>query len=314
VAVTAASQCPYKECACTSTVIDCRNMGLQELPPLDIGELLATQKVIDISDNYITSIQDGQLPPNLEKFVSHGNPLTYISDSAFNDSSATLLAVDINLVAMATLPASLLNLTSLTSLAWTNGLLAQLPDMSHMTSLIDLDLSFNQLTSPLVTSPGFQLPGSLKTLNLGSNKIDSLQNLNFPSSLLNLSLSANDLSQFSGIHVVMSHLQRLDLSQNPITDMDLDAFSNIRWSLCDLDISATALHHLPKALRELTQLRLLTANKMADLVCDCADSSLATWYNTLTSFKMAGTCGDGSSMRQTLDYLSQFCPQQYLVG
>ena len=104
---------------------------------------------------------------------------------------------------------------------------------------------------------------TLNDLYLDHNRLQSISNIIFPSSLRSLSFSNNVLPSFSGLHFTnpqSNSLQRLDLSNNPIRTISSGAFSNLSY-MHRLDLSRTSLMSIghttfPSSLSKLSELRL----------------------------------------------------------
>jgi len=325
--------CVYEMCTCTNDVIDCSGRGLKDLPEID-SSLQPAQKILDISNNNISTISDKVLPSGLQGFISRGNPLLthLISKDAFKSSRDTLQTLVITSSRLSVLPDAIYSLTSLTSFTWSDNPLTHLPDLSFLDkltsldlsnnkfsddslqkfpgSLEELDLSINSLTS---IPPTVSELGNLTSLELHDNGVSSVDSFRFPGQLQNLELSNNkivDVSsiQFDGYNL---ELQNLSLSNNPLKSIGNETFRNMP-NLANLDLSSTSLTHLPLALTRLTSVRLLRCDDMTYMTCDCTQVPIVQWYQSLTSFVLQGQCGDSSDMRTTLDYLSQFCPNNIL--
>jgi len=305
--VTQAEFCPYQECDCTHDFIDCSKRNLSSMPNLTVASGLP-QTNLDISDNNITRLTAADLPVGLVELRSLGNPLTDISSDVFTNCKDTLrsIIIEYSSLSLDDLSTALSSLTHLetVSLGHNNilhlhhlvfpdtvshiflddNVMTSLPDVSYLTRLQELDVSFNNLN----TLDNVTLPSSLTDLYIENNNISTLPALHFP----------NDSSS----------LVMLNINNNPLTQVDQDAFVNSP-GLSHVDMAGTDLTRLPLALSKLPQLAQLILIDNKRLVCTCAESELMTWYHDVKSAGYEGYIEGDCSSGSIMFFLEELAPQ-----
>ncbi|XP_041045717.1 leucine-rich repeat-containing G-protein coupled receptor 6-like isoform X1 [Carcharodon carcharias] len=286
--VTAA--CPEK-CFCYSTLVDCRHIALQNIPP-------------DVSPGTETLFLDGnslvRIPRNA--FGNLGN-MSYLGLSSNRlllrnytfEPLLKLQALDLSANHLLQLQETLLeNLSNLTWLNLASNNLQRFPPMMSLAKLTYLDLSNNEL---IVFQETFKHLPQLDTVFLNNNQLKALPATGFDQLFLLkvLDLSNNDLSslpsRFFNKHrkltdlrldhnklrnltaTLFSHLddlQYLTISGNAPVNFPPELFSNLT-KLLKLDLSSNSLTFLPKNfLSNLQQLQVLklSDNFIGNLVAD----------------------------------------------
>ncbi|XP_063800845.1 p53-induced death domain-containing protein 1 [Pseudophryne corroboree] len=135
-----------------------------------------------------------------------------------------------------------------------NGLLTTLPpDLSQLSLLRHLDLSFNSFTElpPCVTALH-----SLSTLHLGYNQLMTLPDaIGELKSLRSLSLMSNQLTELPVGIGQLSNLEKVDLSENKLVTLS-EEVGNLQ-QCTDLNLSGNSLTNLPETLCNLRSLQKL---------------------------------------------------------
>lgn len=253
-------------------------MGLQ-----DEDRTIHSPLRLDISNHSITTVGEEELPHNVTALISKGNPLRYIADHAFNESTDTLQAIDIEHSLLASLPvAALTEVTSLTSLTINHGPMSSIPagQVTILPALRYLDLSYNHLTD-IANITVFRDAAKLYQVELGNNQITDMSPLYDLQLTLRLNLVNNQLSHIApptsnrttGLanHLLylwlqgnnftnipdlsfMPALQVLELSNNNISNSAQDKFPN---SLLLLYMRGNSLRWIPRAVSAISDLRQL---------------------------------------------------------
>lgn len=203
--------------------------------------------------------------------------------------------------------------------------LTRIPDFFNMTSLLKLFLERSQIKN----STASLLPRSVTTLYLVSNDltavpydIDDLRNLlivnlalnaitdvsfdMFPTRLISLDLSQNQLTKITkATSADHSLLETLYLHHNPLTEIASTAFKNLVF-LTQLDLRFTRLTVLPLALQSLKQLGTLLMSNITSLSCTSPPpEGLVEWLRSSGSVIIYGNCNNGISIN---DYLTIWAP------
>jgi len=230
--------------------------------------------------------------------------MTSLSDHALRESAKTLNEIVIRNSLMTSLPLALADLQALTSLYVMSGRLSSTQgDLPQ--SLTTVWLSTNSFTA--VPQSVAKL-SHLRILHLGSNLITSIDEFVFPSSLTNLYLTNNTIRLLTSLTFKdnMSHLDHLDLSNNPLTIIHDGAFSHTS-SLTSLMLTGDQLLRLPLALKDLSKMTYLSVGGNAQLVCTCQEAGLGAWFHSLSHVVLLGQC-QGDDVRYFLDTLASQCP------
>jgi Leucine-rich repeat (LRR) protein len=135
-----------------------------------------------------------------------------------------------------------------------NQLVGSIPEsFGNLTKLLDLDLSFNQISS-LPTSFGNLT--SLESLGLNNNQLSSLPaSFGNLTNLKSLSLYINQLNSLPASFGNLTNLTSLAISDNQLTSLPT-LFGNLT-KLTDLSLSRNQLTSLPESIGNLTNLRSL---------------------------------------------------------
>ncbi|KAM1413476.1 hypothetical protein ACFXTO_026068 [Malus domestica] len=225
----------------TLKVSGCRNLTI--LPELPRSLTCLTLACCNISEipSALTMLS------SLEYLDLDGNPITSLPESMNNLVKLQTLKVSgcRNLTILPELPCSLTSLT----LACCN--ISEIPSaLTMLSSLEKLDLSCNPITS---------LPESMNNLvKLQTLKVSGCRNLTIlpelPHSLTSLTLACCNISEIPSALTMLSSLEKLDLSYNPITSLP-ESMNNL-VKLQTLKVSGcrnlTILPELPRSLTGLT--------------------------------------------------------------
>ncbi|BFZ20798.1 hypothetical protein BsWGS_23837 [Bradybaena similaris] len=215
--------CPYKECQCYGTYINCLGRGLTSMP-LCCGTDSTGYLTLTLDSNQITEISAGSLPTGLSEISLIDNPITTIDDNAFDGLSTTLESLYFMNAKFSRIPDAFLHLDSLQHLniIETKVLDWNVGAMTHIgETLQTFNLEQVGLTAWPVWMAYFQ---QLNELNVDSNAIASIPDNAFDklsTSLLTLTLSNNKLTFAPKSLSSLKNLITLDLQNNRI--------SNITW-------------------------------------------------------------------------------------
>ncbi|KAM3914583.1 leucine-rich repeats and immunoglobulin-like domains protein 1 [Leptodactylus fuscus] len=187
--------CPSR-CTCTGDLVDCSNLGLTEVPT----DLPAGATHLNLSHNKLKEIDAAALVElqGLREVQLGYNELTAIPSLGPASSKVISLSLHHNKIRN-----------------------IEQRDLIPYTSLETLDLSSNDLTE--IRSGSVPLRLRIKDLNLGSNKLSSLESGSFDNlsrSLLTLRLSKNRISQLPVKAFKLPLLTQLELNRNRIRSIE----------------------------------------------------------------------------------------------
>jgi Leucine-rich repeat (LRR) protein len=204
--------------------------------------------------------------------------------------------------------------------------LTEIPDLSFLESIDRLDLSYNKIFDP---SAGL-LPRMLTSLDLHNNylpvfprvvsnlpyltdfminmnSITELQDVDFPSGIINLDVSHNLITELTDTNFPEnSNIQSLNINNNPISIISPLAFKNLS-KLTLLNIQETKLTRLPLGLSSLNKLFRLDISGTFGLVCTCKEKSIRSVILSMNSGNVIGDCGI-TSIYIFFAVLSESCP------
>jgi Leucine-rich repeat (LRR) protein len=253
--------CPYRECACAGTLIDCSNRGLTAVPTrINTGTIYTS---LSLLGNSIRTINASSLfPTRLDTLDLSGNPISSITPDSLYGISQTLKSIKFRNSNFAALP----------------------PALEILDSLEILDIEGDPMTYPDATVT--KLSGTVQQLRLASagltawptwlSRFTFLRKLylegnprlmnpptdafqTWSQSLTHLSLSNTGADSLDGVSA-LEKLQWLDVSRNSLRNTvsisyDLIPFAN---TLQFLDVSNNVLTTEPRLgdLRALTEVHL----------------------------------------------------------
>ncbi|BFZ21279.1 hypothetical protein BsWGS_24318 [Bradybaena similaris] len=308
----------------TLTVLSLPNVGLQKWPmwfsyfPLLTAAELSRNTLSSVPEDAFIYINNTLLSLKLKQCNFTGIPeaLSSLSNLTLLDISGNNID-DGQVEELANLPFTRV----IKELYLDSTELTRIPDLYNMTSLLKLFLERSQIQN----STASLLPRSVTTLYLASNNltavpydIDDLHNLlivnlklnaitevsfdMFPTRLISLDLSLNQLNKIAkAIESDSSLLETLYLDHNPLTEIEPSAFKNL-VSLTQLDLRFTRLTRLPLALSSLKQLSTLQMSNVTSLSCPSPPpESLVKWLRSSGSVIIYGDCNSGISIH---DYLT----------
>jgi len=177
------------------------------------------------------------------------------------------------LSATSDLSAVLEPLEHLTSLGLSHNGLIEIPDLSHMVGLHDLQLEGNHITSLLQANPDkFLLPDNLYTLALNENRIKELDSRWFQN---------------------LKKLKHLNLGSNQISHIDANIFGHLT-NLNNLILTKNYIVHIPagliKPFRKLERLDLSSQNMMLKKIDGYAFDRESVSYFLKTLFLSKSFC------------------------
>ncbi|XP_005090197.2 extracellular matrix protein 2 [Aplysia californica] len=305
--------------------LEFRNSNLTKIPQ-EVA-LFPDLTVLDLMSNSISdlsNLKDLKLSRNLSELNLHSNHIDNIGPLFYLNGIEKLWVSSNRICDHKHIPYALIpHEMSLTYIYLYSNCLTQIPDLLFMSELKSLDLSSNNITAPysgsfpmslislllssnvLTTIPESisNLP-NLYTLTLSMNKIKSIAEFLFPSSLTHLEITDNDIEVIPSLKFSnnISKLETIYLSENPIKTIADDAFTNLH-ELRSLFLEQTHLVRLPTALLALKQLNTLFLSHT--FTCSCDDMAFTTWYQNLTY--LVGKC-NGTDLSHMLDQLPSQCP------
>jgi Leucine-rich repeat (LRR) protein len=229
--------------------LDLSGNQIIELP----GSLPERLRWLDLSENPLLAFPDALLSrPRLRTLSLAKTRLIALPPSGWR--SCRLLALDLSDNALQDLPPGLAQARTLTTLRVSSNRLHNLPDLSTLTRLTRLDLSDNQLS---------RLPDWLGVLPLVSLRADHNRICTLPdtqpgwNNMTALSLQNNALLVLGGVES-LTHLETLDLSNNPLMQLPKDLSPLHR--LTRLLLKGSQLVALPESLWHLPALAHLDAS------------------------------------------------------
>ncbi|KAM6962426.1 podocan [Aplochiton taeniatus] len=251
---------------------------------------LSSLECLDLSNNNLSVVPQG-LPRGLVLLHLEKNSIRSISGDALTHvrSLEYLLLHNNQLRSHSIHPAAFQGLKKLHTLHMYNNLLERVPrglprraktlmllhnaiseidrnDLIALFKLTELNLSYNQLTSPKLHHGAFRKLRLLETLDLSGNSLHALP-LGLPRSLLVLRVKDNQLSSIpEGALVGMLKLKDVNLSNN---QLKLNSIYQGAWlelrALTTLDLSGNQLSHIPSDLPESLEFLHLQNNRISSV-------------------------------------------------
>ncbi|KAM9849198.1 podocan [Aulostomus maculatus] len=251
---------------------------------------LSSLECLDLSNNNLSVVPKG-LPRNLVLLHLEKNSIRSIPGDALTSvrNLEYLLLHNNKLRSRSIHPAAFQGLKKLHTIHMYNNLLERVPrglprraktlmllhnsiseigrnDLSLLYTLTELNLSYNQLTSPRLHRDAFRKLRVLETLDLSGNGLHSLP-LGLPRSLQVLEIKNNQLNSIpDGALTGMEKLQKLILSEN---QLKLNSVYQGAWmeltALTTLDLSGNQLSHIPSDLPESLEYLHLQSNRIASV-------------------------------------------------
>ncbi|BFZ23461.1 hypothetical protein BsWGS_26500 [Bradybaena similaris] len=213
------AQCPYRECTCVNTVIDCSNKNLTAVPArLNTG---ATYTSLLLNNNRITAINSSSaLPIKLDTLDLSGNPIVTLTSDALFGISQTLKVIKFKNSNFPTLPTALEILDNLETLDIENDALT-FPDAT-VSKLAKSVISLRLANVGLAGWPAWlgQFAFLRKLYLDGSTRLGNPPAgtfANWGQQLTDLSVSNIGATTLSPISI-LEKLQWLDISNNRLSD------------------------------------------------------------------------------------------------
>lgn len=215
---------------------------------------------------------------------------------------------------------------SLKYLDLTKNLLTYLPDLSAMTTLETLYLSYNAI-SYIGTS---KIPFSLKFLDLAQNNLQSvdsfmrngfnltdlkieynsikeLKGVDIPASLTDIDISFNSITELTDDSFPSDFsIQTLYLDYNPIAKVSSKAFASFT-RLTFLSMLSTKITRLPLSFTYITRTVSIQLSENNNLICTCEEKDLRPWL-LLYKVSLYGQCGV-TTIENFLNVMSDQCPE-----
>eukprot|EP00064_Thunnus_orientalis_P002546 superscaffoldBa00000190_g2553 len=251
---------------------------------------LSSLECLDLSNNNLSVVPKG-LPRNLVLLHLEKNSIRSIPGDALTSvrNLEYLILHNNKLRARSIHPAAFHGLKKLHTLHMYNNLLERVPrglprraktlmllhnsiaeigrnDLNLLYTLTELNLSYNQLTSPKVHREAFRKLRLLQTLDLSGNGLHSMP-LGLPRSLQVLEIKNNQLTSIPDRALTgMENLQKLILSDN---HLKLNSIYQGAWmelsALTTLDLSGNQLSHIPSDLPESLEYLYLQSNRISSI-------------------------------------------------
>ncbi|XP_053178125.1 podocan [Scomber japonicus] len=251
---------------------------------------LSSLECLDLSNNNLSVVPKG-LPRNLVLLHLEKNSIRSIPGDALTSirNLEYLLLHNNQLRSRSIHPAAFQGLKKLHTLHMYNNLLERVPrglprraktlmllhnsiseigrnDLIHLYTLTELNLSYNQLTSPKVHREAFRKLRLLETLDLSGNNFKSMP-LGLPRSLQVLVIKNNQLDTIPDRALTgMEKLRKLILSDN---ELKLNSIYQGAWmelsALTTLDLSINQLSHIPSDLPESLEYLYLQSNRISSV-------------------------------------------------
>ncbi|XP_043217044.1 toll-like receptor Tollo [Amphibalanus amphitrite] len=262
--------------------------GLERLLVLDLSHNR-------LSDDWVNSDTLAQLPGLVLLRLAHNNVSRV--DAAMFESMQNLRVLDLDSNALETLPSgAFAQLGALTELGLSQNRLARLPvgALDGLESLTSLSLRGNRLVeidddvlaaAPRLRTldladnrlkrvpPALGRLGSLKSLDIGGNLIESVDNasLSVLPELFALQMEGNQISDLSDVHFGnLTKLRALNLARNELSSLPSAVFDNLS-NLQMLRLDSNQLTSLRGALTGLDSLKWLNASNNRLTTFDYAD-------------------------------------------
>lgn len=272
-------------------------LNSQDIEPAAFSDL-STLEYLDLSNNNLSVVPSG-LPKTLQLLHLERNSIQSIpADSISVLRSLEYLLIHNNkLRSRAIHPSAFQGLKKLHTLHMYNNLLERVPrgmprrvktlmllhnsiaeigrnDLAFVHTLIDLNLSYNRLTSSRLHPEAFRKLRNLQTLDLSGNSLHLFPQ-GLPRSLQTLEIKNNRLSSIpEGALSGMGQLRRLVLSNN---QLKLNSAYQGAWmelsSLTTLDLSGNLLSHIPPDLPESLQFLHLENNRISSVPASAFDGT-----------------------------------------
>ncbi|KAH3703109.1 hypothetical protein DPMN_078138 [Dreissena polymorpha] len=261
--------------------------------------------------------------------------LTHLPQHAFKGFQHTLINLEIDSTNLTSVPQAVCDLLSLrifyfnnnTNLHQRHMLPSCSRDLDHVT---DVSFDNNDLTEfprvldlfPNVNSLSVSGNPNLTTMDIVTDNTGRLRILklfdngfahvplelgNF-TLLVDIDLHGNNLTELSdGDFDQLVHINRLDLSDNPISKVEPNAFRDM-ISLYYIGLSKTALPNLPVALLDLHSLHSVDFLNNA-VVCNCDTLSWLQNMTNINSLRVTGVCHEpfGLTVSQFMQYNLDNC-------
>lgn len=208
------------------------------------------------------------------------------------NNCTNLLQINLSYNKISALPKSVNQLFKLAKMNLSHNKLTEINDLSGMKSLRTLNLQHNRIGSIKTCASNLQnlfltdnrisnfndiLP-KLRALEIQENPMTSISYKDFyPMSMTSLSLSKAKLASVPGeLFVKLSRLEKLDLSQNNLTQLPEEI--SLLNRLVYLSVARNKLESLPSGFPQLTSLKTLDlhSNNMRDLVDGIQDLELTS--------------------------------------
>ncbi|CAG5136727.1 unnamed protein product, partial [Candidula unifasciata] len=309
------------------TELSFQSNAITDVPNGSFDAVANILQILDISKNGLTDTP--KAVSNLNVLESLDLSFNHIKDITFLPNSTSLaqltlmhnLISDANQLSKAVRPMG----NTLAGVYIYANKLTQIPDLSFMSNLGDIDLSGNQISDPTSGS----LPRILTYLELDNNSLPSIPQIlmtlpavdsvvmsfnrvtniiatEYPVWIEELQLGYNLITELTeeSFHV-NSSINTIDLMYNPIKKISDHAFDNL-LQLKILNLQGTKLARLPLALGSLSLLNWLDITDDNDLVCTCMEKSLAPWILSRQTTILA-SCGE-TDIYDFFEILSQSCP------
>ncbi|KAI8764415.1 serine-rich adhesin for platelets [Biomphalaria glabrata] len=241
-------------------------------------------KSLNLEHNRINSLSSEKFSglDSLQNLVLSHNPISSIDTDTFQQLQ-NIETIELQDAQIKSIDSGWFHgLTRLKHIDLSNNSISSINDDSFVgTALDDLDLSYNHLTSVPVTAIQRSSQFLIK-LSLAHNQIASISN----SDLKDFTFGTLDLSDNQITHISkdlfdnVNIVETIDLSGNPITNIDYGALTQLQLAQKLVDLSNTNLMSLPRSTENWLASTFTTVNlNNTNWQCDCA----MLWFARITS-------------------------------
>ncbi|KAG8969455.1 hypothetical protein FRC03_002731 [Tulasnella sp. 419] len=202
---------------------------LTSLTALNLPRFAGSLKKLCLRQNFITVLEPSDFHPlvNLEELDLYDNKMKHLGEALENCSKLGVLDFSFNL--LRSVPDTISNLQSLRTIYFVQNKITKIDHLHHFgATLRSLELGGNRIR----TIENLDALVNLEELWLGKNKIAKLQNLSHLRSLRILSIQSNRLVKLEGLES-LANLEEIYLSHNGILRLEgLD--NNLKLRTIDL--------------------------------------------------------------------------------
>ena len=203
----------YPDTSNTSRTLDLSNQNITNEQLLNI-QFHRNIKILDLSNNQITSLENVIFPTNLEILDLQNNQITSLQNVIFPTNIMKLLIENNQITSLQ----NVIFPTNLKFLYLENNQITSLENVIFPENLKSLELQYNQITS----LENINFPRQLETIKLANNRIKIIKDITFPESLIYLNLSYNNIEFIENVRIPVSLLNSyFNIYGNPLINNEL---------------------------------------------------------------------------------------------